>query len=93
MGAVEHMALEVADIRQGRDLIQERGKYTDLQMRTHVGNNRHWQTHMFDPDGSRAELMETAVQPDSIPSMTVMAPGKAVAPHILPKTSGQIPWP
>jgi catechol 2,3-dioxygenase-like lactoylglutathione lyase family enzyme len=93
MGAVEHMALEVADIRQGRDLIQERGKYTDLQMRTHVGTNRHWQTHMFDPDGSRAELMETAVQPDSIPSMTVMAPGKAVAPHILPKTSGQIPWP
>ena len=93
MGAVEHMALEVSDMRAARDLVQERGKYTDLQVRAHVGNNRHWLAHIFDPDGSRAELMETAVQPDSIPSMTVMAPGKAVAPPILPKTPGQIPWP
>ena len=93
MGAVEHIALEVADMRESRDLVQERGKYTDLQVRTHVGNNRHWQLHIFDPDGSRAELMETAVQPDSIPSMTVMAPGKTVAPPILPKTPGKIPWP
>ena len=93
MGAVEHMALEVEDIRPARDLIQDRGHYTDLQMRTHVGNNRHFQTHMFDPDGSRAELMEKAAQPDSVPSMTVMAPGKTVAPNILPKTPGQLPWP
>ena len=93
MGAVEHMALEVADMRAARDLVQERGKYTDLQVRAHVGNNRHWLMHIFDPDGSRAELMETAVQPDSIPSMSVMAPGKTVAPPILPKVPGQIPWP
>ena len=93
MGAVEHIALEVADMRASRDLVQERGNYTDLQVRTHVGNNRHWQLHLFDPDGSRAELMEAAVQPDSVPSMTVMAPGRAVAPPILPKTPGVIPWP
>jgi catechol 2,3-dioxygenase-like lactoylglutathione lyase family enzyme len=93
MGAVEHMALEVADMRATRDLVQERGKYTDLQVRAHVGNNRHWLMHIFDPDGSRAEIMETAVQPDSLPSMSVMAPGKAVAPPIVPKTPGVIPWP
>jgi catechol 2,3-dioxygenase-like lactoylglutathione lyase family enzyme len=93
MGAVEHMALEVADMRATRDLVQERGKYTDLQVRAHVGNNRHWLMHIFDPDGSRAEIMETAVQPDSLPSMSVMAPGRTVAPPIPPKTPGTIPWP
>jgi lactoylglutathione lyase len=93
MGAVEHMALEVSDMRAIRDLVQERGGYTDLQVRAHVGNNRHWLMHIFDPDGSRAEIMETAVQPDSLPSMSVMAPGRAVAPPILPKTPGTIPWP
>jgi len=93
MGAVEHMALEVADMRATRDLVQDRGRYTDLQVRAHVGNNRHWLMHIFDPDGSRAEIMETAVQPDSLPSMSVMAPGRAVAPPILPKTPGVIPWP
>jgi catechol 2,3-dioxygenase-like lactoylglutathione lyase family enzyme len=93
MGAVEHMALEVEDMRATRDLVQDRGRYTDLQVRAHVGNNRHWLMHIFDPDGSRAEIMETAVQPDSLPSMSVMAPGRAVAPPILPKTRGVIPWP
>jgi catechol 2,3-dioxygenase-like lactoylglutathione lyase family enzyme len=93
MGAVQHMGIEVADMRATRDLVQERGKYTDLQVRAHVGNNRHWLMHIFDPDGSRTEILETALQPDSVPSMSVMAPGKAVAPPILPKTPGVIPWP
>lgn len=93
MGAVEHMALEVTDMKAMRDLVQERGKYTDLWVRAHVGNNRHWLMHLFDPDGSRAEVMETAVQPDSIPSLSVMLPGKAVGPPILPKEPRVIPWP
>ena len=93
MGAVEHLALEVTDMKAMRDLVQERGKYTDLWVRAHVGNNRHWLMHLFDPDGSRAEIMETAVQPDSLPSLSVMAPGKAVGPPILPKEPRVIPWP
>lgn len=93
MGAVEHMALEVTDMKAMRDLVQERGKYTDLWVRAHVGNNRHWLMHLFDPDGSRAEIMETAVQPDSIPSLSVMLPGKAVGPPIVPKEPRVIPWP
>jgi catechol 2,3-dioxygenase-like lactoylglutathione lyase family enzyme len=92
MGAVEHMALEVADMRAARDLVQRRGGLSDLQVRAHVGNNRHWLMHLFDPDGSRTEVMETAVQ-DALPPMTVMAPGPAVAPPILPRTPGVIPWP
>jgi catechol 2,3-dioxygenase-like lactoylglutathione lyase family enzyme len=92
MGAVQHFAIEVTDMRKARDLAQERGGLTDLQVRAHVGNNRHWLMHLFDQDGSRTEVMETAVQ-DSIPPMTVMAPGRAVAPPILPRTPGEIPWP
>jgi catechol 2,3-dioxygenase-like lactoylglutathione lyase family enzyme len=92
MGAVQHMALEVTDMKAARDLVQQRGRYTDLQVRAHVGNNRHWLMHLFDPDGSRTEVMETAVQ-ESLPPMTVMAPGRATAPPILPATAGVIPWP
>jgi len=92
MGAVQHIGLEVADMRATRDLVQERGGLTDLQVRAHVGNNRHWLMHLFDPDGSRTEVVETALQ-DKLPPMTVMAPGRTVAPPILPTTPGKIPWP
>jgi len=90
-GAVQHIGLEVSDIRAARDLLQKRGGFTDLQVRAHVGNSRHWLVHVFDPDGSRTEIMETALQ-DTLPPMTVMAPG-APAPPILPKTPGVLPWP
>jgi len=92
MGAVEHMAIEVADMRAARDLVQRRGGLSDLQVRAHVGNNRHWLMHLFDPDGSRTEVMETALQ-DALPPMSVMAPGAVVAPPIRPQTPGVIPWP
>jgi catechol 2,3-dioxygenase-like lactoylglutathione lyase family enzyme len=92
MGAVQHMGIEVADMRAARDLAQERGGLTDLQVRAHVGNNRHWLMHLFDADGSRTEVVETALQ-ESLPPMTVMAPGRTVAPPILPRTPGEIPWP
>ena len=48
--------------------------------------------HLFDPDGSRTEVMETAVQ-DKLTPMSVMAPGRVVAPPIVPTTPGEIPWP
>ena len=71
-GAVYHMGLEVKDARVARDLAQQRGKYTDVRVRATVGNNRHWLIHLFDPDGTRSELMETAVQTD-VPSGSIMA--------------------
>jgi catechol 2,3-dioxygenase-like lactoylglutathione lyase family enzyme len=72
-GAVYHMGLEVKDARVARDLTQQRGKYSDVRVRATVGNNRHWLIHLFDPDGTRSELMETAVQPAEILSGSVMA--------------------
>ena len=90
-GAVNHIGIEVADMRAARDLLQKRGGFDDLRVRAHVGNNRHWLMFLFDPAGTRSEIMETAVQQE-LPAMTVMAPG-APAPPILPKTPGVLPWP
>jgi catechol 2,3-dioxygenase-like lactoylglutathione lyase family enzyme len=90
-GAVNHIAIEVADMRAARDLLQTRGGFDDLRVRAHIGNNRHWLMFLFDPAGTRTEIMETALQQD-LPPMTVMAPG-APAPPILPKTPGVLPWP
>jgi lactoylglutathione lyase len=90
-GAVNHIAIEVADMRATRDLLQKRGGYDDLRVRAHVGNNRHWLMFLFDPAGTRTEIMETAIQQE-VPPMAVMAPG-APAPPILPKTPGVLAWP
>jgi len=90
-GAVNHIGIEVANMRATRDLLQKRGGFNDLRVRAHVGNNRHWLMFLFDPAGTRTEIMETAIQQE-LPPMTVMAPG-APAPPILPKTPGVLPWP
>lgn len=90
-GAVNHIGIEVADMRAARDLLQKRGGYDDLRVRAHVGNNRHWLMFLFDPAGTRTEIVESATQQD-LPPMTVMAPG-APAPPILPTTPGILPWP
>lgn len=81
-GAVYHVGLEVQDIRIARDLMQQRGRYSDVRVRATVGNNRHWLIHVFDPDGSRSEIMEAGIQTE-LPPGTIMAPG-APAPPILP---------
>jgi catechol 2,3-dioxygenase-like lactoylglutathione lyase family enzyme len=90
-GAIQHVCLEVSDMRSARDTVQARGGYDDLRVRAHVGNIRRWLVHLFDPDGSRTELMETALQ-TTLPPMTVMAPGTPAQP-ILPKTPGILSWP
>ena len=90
-GAVNHIGIEVADMRSARDLLQKRGGFDDLRVRAHVGNNRHWLMFLFDPAGTRTEIVESATQQD-LPPMTVMAPG-APAPPILPTTPGILPWP
>jgi len=90
-GAVNHIGIEVADMRAARDLLQKRGGFDDLRVRAHVGNNRHWLMFLFDPAGTRTEIVETAIQQE-LPPMTVMAPG-ADAPPILPATPGVLPWP
>ena len=93
-GAANHMALAIVDMRKARDLAQQRAGYTDVQVRAQVGGSRHWLVHLFDAEGSRTELMETAFQdPAVLPSRTIMAPGPP-APPILPEPGSRgFPWP
>jgi catechol 2,3-dioxygenase-like lactoylglutathione lyase family enzyme len=90
-GAVNHIGIEVPDMRVARDTVQKRGGYSDLRVRAHVGNNRHWLMFLFDPAGTRMEFMETPVQTEITP-LTVMAPGPP-APPIPPKAPGVFGWP
>jgi catechol 2,3-dioxygenase-like lactoylglutathione lyase family enzyme len=90
-GAVNHIALEVPDMRVARDTVQKRGGYSDLRVRAHVGNNRHWLMFLFDPAGTRMEFMETPVQTEIAP-LSVMPPGPP-APPIPPKAPGVFGWP
>ena len=87
-GAVYHVSLEVPDARVARDLLQKRGHYSDVRVRATVGNNRHWLIHVFDPDGTRAEIMESALQTD-VPSGSVMAKNPNDPPIPPPPGSGR----
>ena len=86
-GAVYHIGLEVTDARATRDALQKRGNYSDVRVRATVGNNRHWLIHMFDPDGTRSEIMETAVQTELVAG-TMMAPGPPAPPIPPPPGTG-----
>ncbi len=90
-GAVNHIGIEVPNMRVARDTVQKRGGYSDLRVRAHVGNNRHWLMFLFDPAGTRMEFMETPVRTEVAP-LTVMAPGPP-APPIPPKAPGVFGWP
>jgi catechol 2,3-dioxygenase-like lactoylglutathione lyase family enzyme len=91
-GAANHFSLEIVDMHAARELLKARGGYDDMRLRVAVGNNRHWLLHLFDPDGTRAELMSRDVVPEAIPAFSVMPPGPP-APPILATTKGVYPWP
>jgi len=91
-GAVYHFSLEIPDMHEAREILKKRGGYDDVRLRVAVGNNRHWLLHLFDPDGTRAELMSTNTVPADIPAFSVMPPGP-VGPPILATTRGVYPWP
>lgn len=91
-GAVYHFSLEIGDMHAARELLKKRGGFDDVRLRVAVGNNRHWLLHLFDPDGTRAELMSTDTLPTEIPAFSVMPPGPP-GPPILAKQQGVYPWP
>jgi catechol 2,3-dioxygenase-like lactoylglutathione lyase family enzyme len=57
LGVMEHVALEVADIQKAYQTMVSRGAPPD-QSKPKIGRNGKWQLNLFDPDGSRTELME-----------------------------------
>lgn len=60
LGSAHHMALLVPDIQAALETVRARpGGLDPKTVRTpQVGRNRRWQLNLFDPDGSRTELME-----------------------------------
>jgi lactoylglutathione lyase len=72
-----HICLEVSDIEAARVLLAERvaaASYTrPLEVR--VGTNRKRQLNLFDPDGTRVELMEPrTVDGQPVPASTAPPP-------------------
>ena len=60
LGSAHHMALLVPDIQAALETVRSRpGGLDPKTVRTpQVGRNKRWQLNLFDPDGSRTELME-----------------------------------
>lgn len=61
LGSLHHVALLVPDIQKALETVRSRAQGSSLNTPIRppqVGRNRRWQLNLFDPDGSRAELME-----------------------------------
>ncbi len=60
LGSMHHICLEVPDIQAAHKLAVSRGAPASAQPK--VGRNRKWQLNLFDPDGTRTELMEPNIR-------------------------------
>jgi catechol 2,3-dioxygenase-like lactoylglutathione lyase family enzyme len=58
LGSMHHVALMVPDIQRALETVRERATDRSEIRTPQIGRNRRWQLNLFDPDGSRAELME-----------------------------------
>ena len=58
LGSMQHICLRVPDIEAARHLVKERDAKGTQTQKPRVGRNGKWQLNLFDPDGTRVELME-----------------------------------
>lgn len=58
LGSSHHVALLVPDIQKALETLRQRVDDPGRIRSPQIGRNRRWQLNLFDPDGSRAELME-----------------------------------
>lgn len=60
LGSAHHVALLVTDIQQALETVRSRSAADDPNHRANpsIGTNNRWQLNLFDPDGTRVELME-----------------------------------
>jgi len=58
LGSMQHICLEVPDIEAAYKAVVARSAPGSLRDKPAVGRNRHRLLSLFDPDGSRTELME-----------------------------------
>ncbi len=59
LGSMHHIALMVPDMQHAADILAERQAATHYTVAApRIGRNNRWQLNLFDPDGTRIELME-----------------------------------
>jgi lactoylglutathione lyase len=59
LGSLHHIALLVPDIQRAVDILRPRAAKTGYNMAApRIGRNNKWQLNLYDPDGTRVELME-----------------------------------
>jgi catechol 2,3-dioxygenase-like lactoylglutathione lyase family enzyme len=58
LGVLHHVALLVPDIQESLEILRGRATDQSAIRSPQVGRNNRWQLNLYDPDGSRAELME-----------------------------------
>jgi lactoylglutathione lyase len=60
LGSAHHVALLVTDIQHALETVRARTAPDDPNHRANpnIGTNNRWQLNLFDPDGTRVELME-----------------------------------
>lgn len=59
LGSLHHIALMVPDMQQAVDVLNVRGPANQYPVAApRIGRNNRWQLNLFDPDGTRIELME-----------------------------------
>ncbi|MEO5593726.1 MAG: VOC family protein [Chitinophagaceae bacterium] len=59
LGSMHHIALMVPDMQQAVDILGARAQKTGYPVAPpRIGRNNRWQLNLFDPDGTRIELME-----------------------------------
>jgi lactoylglutathione lyase len=74
-GSAHHLCLEVPDIEKAQAILEQRASrigYTN-SLAIHTGVNRKRQLNVYDPDGTRVELMEPQTV-DGVPAPSSTAP-------------------
>jgi catechol 2,3-dioxygenase-like lactoylglutathione lyase family enzyme len=56
LGAMNHIALGVPDVRAAAKTLEEKG--VDLPEEPKIGRDGKWELNLYDPDGTRVELLE-----------------------------------
>jgi len=84
-GKYHHFCLEVPDIRKAKEILDKRAPligYTK-PITVQLGINRKWQLNVYDPDGTRVELMEPhTVDNKPTPPSSAPPPPPATQPAI-----------
>ena len=58
LGVLNHIALGVNDIHAAQKVLESRGWKSSDRERAQLGKDGKWQLNLYDPDGTRVELME-----------------------------------